>query len=83
MGEWYLHDECNMTSATTKIYNAEIGNKGGNTNINNDNIIIDHNHNTPDCCSVKPVVKCHYRDKPSIIPCTDSPPIDKDGKSFW
>ena len=35
------------------------------------------------CCSAEPIIKCHYSDKPSIIPCKDSPPIDKNGKSFW
>eukprot|EP00546_Thalassionema_frauenfeldii_P019774 CAMPEP_0178903354 /NCGR_PEP_ID=MMETSP0786-20121207/5111_1 /TAXON_ID=186022 /ORGANISM="Thalassionema frauenfeldii, Strain CCMP 1798" /LENGTH=517 /DNA_ID=CAMNT_0020574717 /DNA_START=125 /DNA_END=1675 /DNA_ORIENTATION=- len=28
------------------------------------------------CCSVEPIIKCHYRDKPSIIPCSESSPID-------
>ncbi|KAL3905404.1 MAG: hypothetical protein SGILL_009692 [Bacillariaceae sp.] len=36
-----------------------------------------------DCCLVKPDIKCHYKDKPSKIPCTSSPNIDKKGKSFW
>ena len=35
------------------------------------------------CCAAEPLVSCHYRDKPSKIPCKDSPPIDKNGKSFW
>jgi len=35
------------------------------------------------CCAVEPIVNCHYRDKPSKIPCKDSPPIDKNGRSFW
>lgn len=34
-------------------------------------------------CAVKPVVCCHYRDKPSKIPCLDSPLFDKNGVSFW
>jgi len=36
-----------------------------------------------ECCLDKPVVKCHYVDKPSKFPCFDSPPIDKGGRSFW
>ena len=36
-----------------------------------------------DCCSVEPLVSCHYRDKPSVIPCKDSPPIDSGQRSFW
>lgn len=35
------------------------------------------------CCLAEPLVKCHYRDKPSKIPCRDSPPIDKGKPSFW
>ena len=35
------------------------------------------------CCLVEPIVVCHYRDKPSKIPCHDSPPIDKGRPSFW
>jgi hypothetical protein len=35
------------------------------------------------CCLAEPNVVCHYRDKPSIIPCKDSPPIDKGKPSFW
>jgi Nucleotide-diphospho-sugar transferase len=35
------------------------------------------------CCSKEAVVTCHYKDKPSIIPCKDSPAIDNGGKSFW
>jgi hypothetical protein len=35
------------------------------------------------CCLPEPAVTCFYRDKPSKIPCKDSPPIDKNGRSFW
>jgi hypothetical protein len=35
------------------------------------------------CCTAKPIVKCHFGDKPSKIPCKDSPMMDYDGKSFW
>ena len=35
------------------------------------------------CCAADPLFKCHYRDKPSIKPCKDSPPIDKGKPSFW
>lgn len=35
------------------------------------------------CCSAEPLISCHYRDKPSKIPCRDSPPIDKGKKSWW
>ena len=36
-----------------------------------------------DCCLPKANITCHYMDKPSKIPCKNSPPIDKKGRSFW
>ena len=36
-----------------------------------------------ECCVATPKAKCHYRDKPSKIPCKGSPPIDKDHESWW
>jgi hypothetical protein len=38
---------------------------------------------TRDCCVAEPIVSCYYRDKPSKVPCKDSPPIDKGGSSWW
>jgi Nucleotide-diphospho-sugar transferase len=35
------------------------------------------------CCLSQPDVRCHFRDKPSVIPCRDYPPIDKGRASFW
>ena len=35
------------------------------------------------CCSKEPLFSCHYKDKPSLKPCLDSPTIDKNGVSFW
>lgn len=35
------------------------------------------------CCLANAKVSCHYRDKPSIIPCKDKEPIDKGRGSFW
>ena len=35
------------------------------------------------CCSVEPIFKCHYKDKPSVHPCKDSPSIDQGRPSFW
>lgn len=43
----------------------------------------DSNCNGLDCCVAEPIITCHYKDKPSFIPCKESPPIDKNGKSFW
>jgi Nucleotide-diphospho-sugar transferase len=35
------------------------------------------------CCAAEPLFSCHYRDKPSLRPCKDSPPIDKGRPSWW
>jgi len=35
------------------------------------------------CCSAEPLFSCHFSDKPSTKPCRDSPPLDKNGKSYW
>ncbi len=43
----------------------------------------DTKQSTEDLCSSQPLTKCHYKDKPSIIPCENSPTIDKGGRSFW
>mmetsp|Transcript_377 Transcript_377/g.589 ORF Transcript_377/g.589 Transcript_377/m.589 type:complete len:358 (-) Transcript_377:299-1372(-) len=46
-------------------------------------LVLDGSTMVNDCCSADPIVTCHYRDKPSVIPCKDSPPIDKGRPSFW
>jgi hypothetical protein len=35
------------------------------------------------CCLPLPNITCHYRDKPSIVDCSKSPPIDAGRPSFW
>ena len=35
------------------------------------------------CCLTKPMIKCYYSDKPSVIPCKGSPQIDRTGRQFW
>lgn len=35
------------------------------------------------CCATEPIMACHFRDKPSKIPCHDLPPIDNGRPSFW
>ena len=69
LGEWYLQDTCQgITKAEIDMTFVGTKNTGAN---------IDH------CCSATPFVNCHYKDKPSKIPCKDSEPIDKNGRSFW
>lgn len=36
-----------------------------------------------DCCLAEPKITCHYRDKPSMVSCKDSRPIDAGRPSFW
>jgi len=70
MGEWYLKDECMGKLA------HEITNEMSNSLSSNDEMA---NH----CCSTELIITCHYRDKPSKIPCPDSPLIAKTGKTFY
>jgi len=68
MGEWYLENKC-----IQKNFKQIIG-------------VEPVNEKAPlfeACCAAEPMITCHYRDKPSKIPCKESPPIDKGGKSFW
>ncbi len=74
MGEWYLRtDVCYQKTkdAILKAHNAA----GEHTD--RADILVQP------CCLTEPKIVCHYRDKPSKIPCKDSPPIDKGKRSFW
>jgi hypothetical protein len=68
IGEWYLDDKCIQKKAEDILF-ASDGSAPGD--------MIDL------CCHAEPLVSCHYRDKPSIVPCHDSPPIDKGKPSWW
>jgi hypothetical protein len=68
MGEWYVQDEC----IRQKVPDLQLIAAENQTDL------------IGLCCSAEPLVSCHYSDKPSIIPCKDSPAIDKGKrKSFW
>lgn len=67
MGDWYVKDMC-VGRTAAKIRNIRKSKK------------IDIGGT---CCKTKPKVKCHYRDKPSRIPCKDSPALEKNHPSFW
>lgn len=72
LGEWYVNEQCVHKEANelpSILSNA-----------------IDSSSETPfadACCTAEPIIKCHYRDKPSKNQCRDSPPIDKGKPSFW
>lgn len=70
MGEWFVKDQC-VGSTAGAILNST------STGVATEAAIANA------CCIAKPDVKCHYRDKPSRIPCKDSPPIDADHESWW
>ena len=73
MGEWYLDDKC-IGNGSREIIEAEGGGVGNRLH----GILSNH------CCSTEPLITCHYRDKPSKIPCPDSPLIiETAGKSFY
>ncbi len=52
----------------------------GSDNLQNEAI---QNPSISNCCSAKPLMKCHFKDKPSMIPCPDAPSIDAQHPSFW
>jgi hypothetical protein len=68
MGEWYTSDVC-IQKTKDKISGEQSGTSSSPL--------------IQPCCLPKAEVVCHYRDKPSKIPCKDSPPIDKGRRSFW
>mmetsp|Transcript_28209 Transcript_28209/g.76462 ORF Transcript_28209/g.76462 Transcript_28209/m.76462 type:complete len:98 (+) Transcript_28209:1-294(+) len=67
MGQWYLQDSCRNKSELEIPDTVAKGTADA----------------SKQCCSATPLITCHYRDKPSIISCLDSPPIDEGAKSFW
>ncbi|KAL7531102.1 hypothetical protein ACHAXR_003850 [Thalassiosira sp. AJA248-18] len=68
MGEWYLQDKCIGSDASKLIEGDTVS----------DGSLVDQ------CCSKEPIFSCHFQDKPSKVPCRDSPKIDaKRGKPFW
>ena len=69
MGEWYLKDEC-IEKEAHEINGGGSGILGILGSNKNDGIL------TKQCCSPEPLITCHFRDKPSKIPCPDSPAID-------
>mmetsp|Transcript_333 Transcript_333/g.762 ORF Transcript_333/g.762 Transcript_333/m.762 type:complete len:651 (-) Transcript_333:506-2458(-) len=68
LGEWYVTDKC-VGKTARDILDGRSSSEP-----------------TPlvqPCCAMEPIFSCHYRDKPSKLPCKNSDSIDKYGKSFW
>jgi len=68
MGQWYVADSC---IAHTK--QEIVGNHALDV----------EDHLSEPCCLAEPNIVCHYRDKPSKVPCRESDPIDAGRPSFW
>jgi hypothetical protein len=75
MGEWYVKDMCIAETKSDILATLGGDNKGG--------AISTAPALSESCCLAEPNVICHYRDKPSKIPCKDKDPIDKGRRSFW
>jgi hypothetical protein len=69
LGEWYVTDQC-----IRNPIEAMIGTGGS---LEDTAVLVQP------CCAMEPIFSCHYRDKPSKLPCESSEPIDKFGRSFW
>ena len=70
MGHWFVHDQCmdeNKNKASSLLETS-----GGNSSTTAES-----------CCSREALFRCHYRDKPSIKPCKDSPAHIADKPSWW
>lgn len=72
LGDWYTRDACIQTDASKILSNP---NDKDEQQLNAAFL--------SKCCSARPIVVCHYSDKPSKKPCRESPQIDKKGKPFW
>ena len=70
MGDWFVEDKC-------------IPGSGGESALAN-TTTASAPATRRNCCSAKPLIKCHFRDKPSIVPCPDAPPSTRENTtSFW
>jgi hypothetical protein len=76
MGNWYLQEKCIATTVEKILRKDKSINKPAG-NASKGHLIIEP------CCSAEPLISCFYRDKPSIIPCKDSPNLDDGRRSFW
>ncbi|EJK73664.1 hypothetical protein THAOC_04700 [Thalassiosira oceanica] len=69
LGEWYLQDSCiGKTFSEIAVARSASGEPAPI-----------HEQ----CCAAEPIFSCHYKDKPSMLPCKNSPSIDKGQRSFW
>jgi hypothetical protein len=70
MGEWFVVDTCIESTAEQIRANRSLTEQASGFLISS-------------CCSAEAIFRCHYRDKPSKIPCHDSPVSSWRGSPFW
>jgi Nucleotide-diphospho-sugar transferase len=75
MGEWFLQDTCIGSIREDILQRHHLGKS--HSNGHGTSVLV------APCCTAEPLVSCHYRDKPSKVPCKESPPIDAGKPSFW
>jgi Nucleotide-diphospho-sugar transferase len=69
MGLWFVKQKC-MSNETRVVPKDSSATADENTAM------------IQRCCAAKPIIKCHFHDKPSIIPCNDSP-AEKKNQYFF
>ena len=74
MGDWYLRDDRAGSSVGTEANGTTTAERHNATTVV---------AGVEAWCTAQPVPRCHYRDKPSVIPCRDSPAFENNAPSFW
>lgn len=69
LGEWYVNEQCVGKTASDILHTKSPS---------LDNLAL-----VQPCCAIEPIFSCHYKDKPSKLPCKTSDTIDKGSRSFW
>lgn len=81
MGDWYLRDDAGAGNNVGVHVNG--GTAKGNATTTTTTTAAAAVAGVEAWCVAQPVPKCHYRDKPSVIPCRDSPAFENNAPSFW
>jgi hypothetical protein len=78
MGEWFVEEKCMESTA------EQIRADGGSLKTEHKQAAeATSGHLLPSCCSAEALFRCHYNDRPSKIPCHDSPVSSWQGSPFW
>lgn len=68
LGEWYVNEKCVGKSADDILGGSELP---------------EGMPLVEPCCAAEALFSCHYKDKPSKLPCKESDTIDKSNRSWW